>query len=77
MLLKDRGSAGTAEKRRYRRIIVIAEIDIGEFYCTSKFKLQRMFVCPKAKPLTLTLKLNPRFFETEHKKRSHQKYHVS
>jgi len=23
---------------------------IGEFYCTSKVRLQRMFVCPKAKP---------------------------
>ena len=36
-------------KTTYRRIVVIAEIVVGEFYRTSKVRLQSMFVCPEAK----------------------------
>jgi len=56
MHVKENDYAGTEEKRRYRQTVVIAEIVIGEFYCTSKVRLQRMSVClklnlkPKPKP---------------------------
>jgi len=36
-------------KTTYRRIVVIAEIVMGEFYSTSKVRVQKMFVCPEAK----------------------------
>jgi len=32
------------------KTVVIAEIVIGEFCCTSKVILQRMLICPKTKP---------------------------
>jgi len=53
---------GLKKKRRYRRTVIIVEIVIGEFCCIGKITLQRVFVCPKAKPYTLTLKLklNPK-----------------
>jgi len=38
---------GPKEKRRYTRTAVIADIVVGEFYCTSKVRLQWMFVYPK------------------------------
>jgi len=50
MYLKDSDSAATKKKRRCKWTVVISEIVTGEVYRTSQVRLQRMFVCRKAKP---------------------------
>jgi len=46
---KDKDSAGEEEKASLQANIRY-KVVTGEFYCTSKVRLKRVFVCPKAKP---------------------------